>query len=220
MNDSTAATTAKRARHYIREGLLETDPDTQQLSVALYRLLASGVAVTRPKLAEVLDLAPARLEELIAAHPSSTVDVDADGTIVAFGGLTLEQTAHEFEVGGRMLHTWCVLDALFLPQIIAAPGILRTQCPATGAAIEVQLDPTRIISHRPDGVVMSIVGPDKQACRDNIRGAFCQHVLLFRDEAAFGDWSRDRADVAFVSLDEAHALGVERNASRYPDIVF
>ena len=107
-----------------------------------------------------------------------------------------------------------------MPQIIGSRAILRTHCPTSADAIEVHLDPNRSVSHRPDRVVMSVVAPGKQVLRDDLRGAFCQHVLLFRDEPAFHDWAMDRKDVAVVTLDEAHTLGAQRNTSRYPDIVF
>jgi alkylmercury lyase len=220
MNDANAATTEERARQYIRDGLLETDRDMQHFSVAICRRLATGAPLTRRELADALGLAPTRIASMLDGYPATGIDFDANGAILAFSGLSLAKTAHEFVVAGRTLYTWCVLDALFLPEIIGQPAVLRTHCAASGERIEVHLEPKRLRSHRPEGVVMSIVGPDRQACRDNLRGDFCQHVLLFRDAAAFAEWSKDRDDVAAVSLAEGHALGAEGNASRYPDMEF
>jgi len=208
------------ARDYIRHGLIQTDHDTQHLAVAIYRLLASGSPVTRAELANVLEMAPEQLDIFLAAWPSSGIEFDADGSIVAFGGLSLSQTAHSFVLADAKLYTWCVLDALFLPEIIGTEAILETNCAMSGQDIEVRLNPDGIVSHRPDSIVMSVVAPDGEACRANLRVAFCQHVNLFHDKAAFREWSRDREDVAAVSLREAHALGAERNASRYPDANF
>lgn len=219
-----AETTLEQARKYIREGLLDPDRDMQDLSVAVYRRLAAGQPATRAALADDLGFDLARVTALLEDYPPSGIDFNAAGDVVAGGGLSLAETSHGFEIDGLTLHTWCVLDALFLPQIIGKGAILRTACTATGDGIRVHLEPHGIVSYSPNGVVMSIVGPDRQACRDNLRGAFCQHVLLFRDGEAFQTWSRDRGDVAddvaMVSLEEGHAMGVERNASRYPDIAF
>ncbi|MFP6774836.1 MAG: organomercurial lyase [Alphaproteobacteria bacterium] len=221
MNQTAAANTREMARQYIHDGLLFfSGEEMQRFSIAICRRLAAGRPAAMAALGEDLGLAPARVEALLQGYPASGMDIDADGAVIACGGLSLAETAHIFEIDGRMLHTWCVLDALFLPEIIGKPAILRTRCAGSGDRIEVHLAPDRIISHSPNGVVMSIVGPDRQACRDNLRGAFCQHVLLFRDAPAFHDWARDRDDVAMVSLQEAHEIGVERNASRYPDIRF
>ena len=201
-------------------GLLDTENDTQHLAVAIYRRLATGAPATPGHLAEVLETTPAQIDSLIGCYPPTSFDFERHGAVVAFGGLSLIRTAHEFLVSGARLYTWCVLDALFLPEIIGLPAILKTKCAASGDQIEVHLDHNRIRRRSPEGIVMSIVGPDRQACRENLRGAFCQHVLLFRNENAFRDWSAERADVAFVSLDEAHGMGRERNAARYPDVKF
>jgi hypothetical protein len=64
---------------------------------------------------------------------------------------------------------------------------------------------------------MSIIAPDSAACCENLRGAFCNHVNLFIDDCAFRDWATDRPDVAFVSLEEAHELALQRNRYRYGD---
>jgi len=93
MTETDAASIRDRAQHYIRTGLLDTDRDTQHFAVALYRQLATGVPVSRQKLAALSSPEPARLESLISANSPSTVDYDADGAIVAFGGLSLEQPA-------------------------------------------------------------------------------------------------------------------------------
>jgi len=63
--------------------------------------------------------------------------------------------------------------------------------------------------------VMSIVAPNKESCRENLRGAFCNHVNFFADENTFRDWRGDRPDVAHVSLEEAQELARQRNQYRY-----
>ncbi len=111
MNQFNAATTRERARKYIRDGLLDTGLDSQHLAVAIYRRLAAGAPVTKADLAATPGLAPARIEPMLAAYPPSVIDYDAEGAIVAFAGLDLKETAHEFRTAGVKLYTWCVLDA-------------------------------------------------------------------------------------------------------------
>ena len=99
--------------------------DDAPLALALLRLLSEG-----------------RLDDRRGAGPSSGphgrggrralerlahVERDQAGHIVAFSGLTLRPTAHEFMVGTRRLHTWCVWDTLFLPACWARP---RRSAPA------------------------------------------------------------------------------------------
>lgn len=114
-------------------------------------------------------------------------------------------------------HTWCVFDALFLPEILGKPATCVTRCPTTETEIEIALGPTYIVSSQPSEPVMSIVAPDRAACCDTLKGAFCDHVNFFVDEYAFRDWAADRSDVASVSLQDAHDLARESNQHRHGD---
>jgi alkylmercury lyase len=204
---------------YLRDGLLaRTTTETQRLSVALYRLLGRGAPVPREALAVATGLPPERVDALTDALPPTSLEHDADEAIVAFGGLSLEPTRHRFVAGAIQLHTWCVFDALFLPEILSRPAMLRTRCPASGAELVVALLPGELAEPRPPGAVMSIVAPDRSTCCASIRRGFCDHVSLFRDEAAFAAWSRGRSDVSCVTLEEAQRFARACNRQRYPDM--
>lgn len=203
-------------RHYLREGhFLAEAPRLVPLSLALYRRLGGSAPVERAELAGDLNLKVEALNADLRAVPESTIDIDANGAIVAFGGLSMIPASHVFEVGGLELYTWCVFDALFLPQLLGKSALSVTRCPVTDMQIEISLTPTAITSSRPTSPVMLIIAPDKESCGENLRGAFCNHVIFFADETAFRDWQGGRPDVAHVSLEEAHELARQRNQYRY-----
>ncbi len=169
-------------------------------------------------MAEALAKTEAHVSSLLDALPPSVLDRDADGRITAFIGLSLAPTAHRFTVGAQKLHTWCVLDALFLPEILGEHASVATTCPASGQAITLELAPARIVAESPPGVVMSVVDPNAQSCRENLRGAFCSHVNLFAGAEIFADWARTRPGVDCIPLAEAFDLARRHNRERYPDI--
>lgn len=205
-------------RNYLREGnFLGDAPHLIPLTLALYRLLGEGMPVRRTALAKFLSLPPAQLEPLLNALPRSAIEFDTAGAITAFGGLSLTPASHSFRAGNVELYTWCVFDALFLPEILGKPATVSTRCPSTGEAIEIELTHEAILSSRPSEPVMSIIAPDHKACCESLRGAFCDHVNLFVNERAFRDWAAGRPDVAHVSLEEAHDLALQRNHTRYGD---
>lgn len=204
---------------FLAQGYLaENTADTQRLSVAAYRLLARGAPVSAAALAEISALSEAQVSALLDALPQSVLDRDAEGRITGFIGLSLAPSAHRFTTGGQSLHTWCVLDALFLPEILGQGATVTTRCPASGETITLELAPERIISASPSGVVMSVVAPDVQSCREDLRGAFCSHVNLFAGAEIFADWAKARPGAACVSLAEAFDLARARTRERYPDI--
>lgn len=205
-------------RHYLREGhFLAEAPGLVPLSLALYRRLGAGAPVERSALASDLDQSVAAVDADLRALPESTIDLDRNGAIVAFGGLSQISANHRFMIDELALYTWCVFDALFLPQLLGKSAMSITRCPVTGMRIEISLTPTAIASSRPAAPVMSIVAPDAASCCANLRGAFCNHVKFFADESAFNEWAGDRSDVGHVSLEEAHELARQRNRHRYGD---
>lgn len=210
---------ADLATVFFSEGyLLDNTERVQELSVAIYRLLADGVPVTSAQLSNRLGWTETEVEDELASFPESVIDNDHRGRIVAFTGLSLAPTSHLFEVDGQKLYTWCVLDALFLPEILGKSARLTTRCPVSGEQVRIELSRDRVIAASPASAVMSIVAPDGKACRNNLRGAFCNHVSFFSGPEAFATWAANRSGVGSVSIADAHEMGRRRNAVRYPDV--
>lgn len=200
-----------------RSGLLSShEAETSRLAVGIYRLLGRGAPVDLMTLARRLEMTSEDCRKAIGAIRPSAIDIDDDGRIVAFGGLSLAATAHRFRLADCELFTWCTFDAFFLPEILNQTAILETHCPVTKEAIVVDLAPTAVAAVSPQSAVMSMVAPERQAYVENLRGAFCSHVRLFRDPGAFESWAASRTDVAMLTLDAATELARERNRQRYP----
>ena len=166
-------------------------------------------------LAEATSLRLGEAHDLISLIPESAYTRRPDGAFTAFIGLSIEKTAHRLIVSERTLYVWCVFDALFLPALLQCGATLKTECPATGQEIIIKIDPEQAAPVSPAHPVMSIIAPDNAACCRDLRGAFCDHVNFFADEEAFNGAS---VDGICVSLDEAFALAMRRNAARFPDL--
>jgi alkylmercury lyase len=213
-NDTRAAFT-----DYLKRAVLAANaPQMQRLSVALYRLLGRGAPVAREQLAAACGLSREQVERLMAEFPPTAVELDGRGAVVAFSGLSVVATHHEFVTDEAKLHTWCAFDALFLPEILGKSATLVTHCPASGAELTVELAPGELRAARPSNTVMSIVTPDRKACCDNLRRAFCDQVNLFLDHQTFIGWSRGREGAGCLTLEEAQLFARRRNALRYPDV--
>ncbi len=218
--DRRAADIYDRAGDFFTASLMgENTPALQALSVETYRALVAGAPVADQALAARTGLSVTTVASLLARHPASTIERDAGGAIIAFNGLSQKPTAHRFEVDGHALYVWCVFDALFLPQVLAETAKLSANCPMTGEEIEVGIVIDRVDRIEPTGIVMSMVAPERQACRDDLRGAFCNRVSFFRDRNAFARATDGRADVAALDVEEALSLACRRNRLRYPDLV-
>ncbi len=204
---------------FLADGYLARNtPDIQRLSLATYRLLALGQPVSVSVLEKKLNVREGEVSALLDTFPPSVLERDDEGSIVAFIGLSLSPTAHRFVLDGRTLYTWCVLDALFLPELLGERARVATTCPGSGTAIALEIVPDRIVASNPPGVVMSTVAPDAEACSDDLRGAFCSHINLFAGAESFAVWAKAHPGVAYVPLAEAFDLARARNRERYPVI--
>ena len=198
--------------------LFDNTPAMQRLSVALYRKLADGSPVPRDALAARSGLALEEAADLLARIPGTAIEFDQTGRIIAYLGLSIAPTRHRLQLASQTLYTWCGLDALFLPEILGSPAVILSPCPASGQTIEIRLTADRLTKVAPEGAVMSLVEPDLDRCRDDLRGMFCCHVNFFADAATFDAWRGDRTGILRLSMADAHALAGQRNAARYPDI--
>ncbi len=198
--------------------LTDNSPDVQNISLAVYRKLAEAAPVSLDALADGLGMDAARISPILDTLPRSVLDFDDRGRIVAFIGLSIAPASHCIRVSGKTLYTWCVLDALFLPEILETGLTVKTRCPETGTEIAVHVTPEGVDSRDPPGIVMSVAAPDAKSCRADLRAAFCNHINFFKSEAAFREWARKMPGAGFVGLSKAFEMGTIRNRLRYPDI--
>lgn len=211
--------TLKDFERFFQEGYAEAKPpELQEASLAIYRALLKGSAVDLNIIAKDLKLSRGKLDQVLALLPKSTIDFDENGKIVAFVGFSLIPANHQFFAGGKEFYTWCVFDALFLPSLLQTGARLVTKCPETDEKIEVYLSDQTVLSASPAAPVLSLVATTGDACCHDIRGAFCNHVNLFKDQATFDTWSKGKDRTLAVPLKKGFAMALQRNEWRYPDI--
>jgi alkylmercury lyase len=183
-----------------------------EVIAAVYDALADGEPVTIDQLTGKVGRST---EDVTEAVGRANVHFD-DERIVAFGGLSLAETAHVFEVRGNRLYTWCAWDPLFIAPILGEDARVQTSCPVTGQAITLVVGPSGVREVSPPTAVLSLRVPD-ESCRADVVTNFCSMVHLFASRAAADDWLRERAAMFIVDLQEAFELGralVEQRGSR------
>jgi len=167
---------------------------------SLLRLLAGGEPVDMAELAEVAGVAGVDLSRAVRAQPGA--EWDSDGRLVGFG-LTGRPTGYRFLVAGKTLYTWCASDTLFFTVILGKHTVAESTCPATGAAIRLELTPEAVISVTPPGAVVS-----QRRCQDlaaNLRSDVCDHGHFFASANAAAGWLTAHPDGQVLSIAEAFA---------------
>jgi len=173
------------------------------LFVVLLRELSKGVPVSPAALALALDWPVGRV--IAALEQAVSTEWDDDGNVVGYG-LTLRETPHTFEVGGRHLYTWCAFDTLFFPALIDQTAYVTSRCAATGILVSLTVTPTAIEDIEPTGAAVSLILPQNTP---DIRHAFCCHVHFFASAATGQRWAATSPGIEVVSVRDAFAVGRE-----------
>ncbi|KAK45330.1 alkylmercury lyase [Caballeronia jiangsuensis] len=174
------------------------------LFVVLLRELSKGAPVSPAALALALDWPVGRVTA--ALEQAVSTEWDDDGNVVGYG-LTLRETPHTFEVGGRRLYTWCAFDTLFFPALIDRTAHVVSRCAATGVPVSLTVTPNALQNVAPAGAAVSLILPQDMP---DIRHAFCCHVHFFASAATGQKWAATHPGIEIVSLQDAFAVGRER----------
>lgn len=167
----------------------------------LFRLLVQGKPVAVAALAAAVGQSPAEVAQAI--EQNMNVEYDEAGNIVA-AALSLQPTPHKVEVDGRILYTWCALDALMYMPLLEQPVRVESPGAVTGQPIRMTVTPQGVENIQPETAVVSIVKPKPGLW---IREAFCNDVHFFISPETADTWLAQHPEATIVSVREAFILG-------------
>ena len=173
--------------------------DAVSVMPTLLRRLADGRPIETAALAAATGRPVAELDALLERFG---VERDAAGRVVG-AGLTLQPTPHRFTVDGRLLYTWCALDALVFPAVLGTTAEVESPCAATGTTVRVRVGPAAVESVTPADAVVSFLLSDDE----RVRRAFCDHVHFFASADAATDWLASRPAGSVRPVREAFEIG-------------
>lgn len=181
------------------------------LLVPLLRLLVEGDPVTLAQLAAAAGRTLDQVRTVLAAVPDT--EYDDQGRIIG-QALTLRPTPHRFTVAGEELYTWCALDTLIFPTLLARAARVESLSPVSGDTIRVTIDPDAgVTSIEPATAVVSLVNPEQIT---SIRSSFCNQVHFFASAEDAGGWLAEHPGAEVVPVAEAYRIGADL-AARFLD---
>ena len=174
----------------------------------ILRLLAEGKPVPLQSIATATGQTTAEVERALRA---SGPEMDEAGRLIGLG-LSLRETPHRFNVGGRSLYTWCALDTLIYPAVLGRAHV-ESPCRATGTLIRVDVTAAGVERVEPAEAVVSLVEPRPG---EPIRSSFCDDVHFYRSASVAGPWLKERPDAIVLPVVEAFELGARLAATLFP----
>ncbi len=160
-----------RARRYILWHFADTGeaPGLGELRRKLQLLSEADAAAILTKLgaADLIVYEPATAG-ITAAYPFSS-----------------EPTGHRVEIGNRRLHALCAIDALGIPFMLDASGVIHSGCFWCQAPVRVHVEAGRISTHWPASVVAWYPEKDSGGCTATSR---CILINFFCSEDHLTAW--------------------------------
>ncbi len=178
--------------------------EQEELCRPIIQQVTRGKPVTPAALRASLRLSQDELERRLVALPPE-VEFDQAGNIVGLGA-TLVPTPHRFQVGGKLLYTWCAFDTVLFPPSLHVEAHVQSTCPVSGQPVTFAVTPEGSIKDlSPANSVMSLIVP---ASRDDCtRATFCQQSLFFQSEQTASTFLAAHSEVILLSVEEAAYVG-------------
>ena len=191
--------------------------DEQQVSLAIYRLLATGEPVPPEAIAAEAGVAVKRVGELLDQWIG--VYRDAEGRVVGYWGLALSEMNHRLEVAGRTVYAWCAWDALFIPALLGQTAEVTSKSPVTGEVIHLTVSPEGASSADGTDVYVSFLEPDEEKLAEDVIGSFCHFIFFFASLEEGRQWTTAHPGTYLLTLDQAFELGHRKNRRQYLDVL-
>jgi alkylmercury lyase len=190
----------------------ELDEADQQAQLALFRLLAGGEPVERPRLA--VQVGRERSDVIERLGRWHGVHTDDEARIVAFQGPSVVEAPHRLRVAGRTLYAWCAWDTLCLPELIGRPAEIESTCPITAEMISLRVGSEGPTDVSPPETVLSFLLPGSRF-GDDATASFCAFIRYFSSREAAEKWIAERPGTFVISIEEGFDIGRRTNAARW-----
>jgi len=178
--------------------------EQEDLCRPIVQQVTRGKPVAPAALRASLQVSQDELEQRLAELPPD-VEFDQAGNIVGLGA-TLVPTSHRFQMGGKLLYTWCAFDTVLFPPSLHVQAQVQSTCPVTGQSITFVATPEgTVLDLSPASGVMSLIVPANRG--DCTRATFCQQSLLFQSEQAAATFLAVHPEALLLSVEEAAYVG-------------
>ena len=169
----------------------------------LWHMLAlSATPISPDALAQALHSS----RERVRAALEPEAEYDLFGNLLGWG-LTLHPTIHQVALSGHALYAWCAPDTLYNPVVVNRPAQVVSQCPLTGARIELTFTPDRLLRLSPEATVISIYRDWSlyQQVKEagGLRQEGCNQQFFFASGEVAAPWVSEHPDFIVLPVEEA-----------------
>ena len=161
----------------------------------IFQELMLGSSISKNRFYELIKVSKDKADAIL----NKLGETDVQGNIIAFAGLSTVPTKHRFIVNGKMLYTWCVVDAILFAEWLDVEVNVHSSDPIDSSLIELQINGGQLLWTTPYPLFISWV-ESVDTC--NIRGSFCNHVSFYSSERTAKQWLKNNPDGKILTLED------------------
>jgi alkylmercury lyase len=161
--------------------------------------LLNGIPLDMEQVSDLLSVSLSKAIQVVDQFG----ELNQEGKVVGFAGLSVVPTNHEFKVNGKSLYTWCAADALLFPSSLNVTAHISSTDPINKEKIELTVSPDAIEKVFPETTVASIVEKMDEC---NIRASLCERVHFFTSEKTAKEWTKENEGASIMPLEEIFKL--------------
>lgn len=161
----------------------------------IFHELLQGTSMSKNRFYELVNVNKDKADAIF----NKLGETDEQGNITAFSGLSVLPTKHRFIVNGKMLFTWCVVDAILFSEWLGVEANVHSTDPIDNSPIELQINGSQLLWTTPYPLFISWV-ESVDTC--NIRSSLCNHVSFFASESTAQQWLKNNSHGKILTLDD------------------
>lgn len=177
------------------------DSVQKQISKLLYLSLAKGKPIGKDEICESLGYTKNQLNSVLKTIPCIEFEGDE---IVAYRGVTVQNSLYEFIHNGGKFFTWCAFDSLFMYDLIPGAKRIKSTCPSCSESISITESTIGETM-----VKMSFVLPKEVDYESNLKSSFCCNVSFYCSDICASQSTANECKV--FTLQEGLIIAQKRN---------
>jgi alkylmercury lyase len=143
-------------------GFLAADVTPDELSVrkAAFHAILGGEVLDRAGLTKATGFTPEKVDTLLAELNGRGLIVferDSD-RVVGSWGLSSVPTDHDLHIRGRVLHTWCAVDAVGIPAALEEDARIASRCALCAEPVTVEMAAGQVAHASPSDMRLWVTG--------------------------------------------------------------
>lgn len=135
-------------------------------------------------------------------------EMNSEGELVGFLGLSIVRTNHELKIRDKTLYTWCAADTLIFPSMLDVKAHISSLDPINNEPVQVIINHDILESLEPESSMISWIDNIDE---NDIRCSMCNRVHFFSSKESAEMWLENNKDARIFTVTDFFTSDISIN---------